>query len=323
MPRPRGPDDVGRGRIRGGRGVRRRRGLTWSHWLRVTARQPTPERGRAPSAQHGRRRIPAVGRLAVVNCALIVVAAMTTLAVVGVGGVRGCSSTRPPAPTSTMRPLLPTPTASSTRQRLLAVDVRRRHRTSSSSARDARPGDTRRRSDVIILVHIPQDATKVYLIHFPRDLYVTDPGPRQGQDQRGLRLRRRAPARPTMQGMLGIHIDHVAKTDFAGFQAMTDAVGGVRVYAEEASTGTGNGGPVVIHNGLERPQRRQGAGLRPGAVPAQRGGHLPRPPRARLPQGAPAQGDERVDADQPDCHRSFVDAATQGPRRRQGFTMST
>ena len=30
---------------------------------------------------------------------------------------------------------------------------------------------------------------------------------------------------------------------------MTDAVGGVRVYAEEASNGTGNGGPVVIKEG--------------------------------------------------------------------------
>ena len=30
---------------------------------------------------------------------------------------------------------------------------------------------------------------------------------------------------------------------------MTDAVGGVRVYAEEASNGSGNGGPVVIKKG--------------------------------------------------------------------------
>ncbi len=32
---------------------------------------------------------------------------------------------------------------------------------------DARPGDTFSRSDVMVLVHIPEDKSKVYLIHFP------------------------------------------------------------------------------------------------------------------------------------------------------------
>ncbi len=44
-------------------------------------------------------------------------------------------------------------------------------------------------------------------------------------------------------------IDHVARTNFDGFKNMTDAVGGVRVYAEEASDGSGNGGPVVVKKG--------------------------------------------------------------------------
>lgn len=114
---------------------------------------------------------------------------------------------------------------------------------------DARPGDSASRSDVIIVAHIPEDRSQVQLIHFPRDLYVQIPG--RGKDKinaayayGGAPLLVR-----TLQNLLGIRIDHVAKTDFTGFQGMTDAVGGVRVYAEEASNGRGNGGQVVIRKG--------------------------------------------------------------------------
>ncbi len=48
-----------------------------------------------------------------------------------------------------------------------------------------------------------------------------------------------------MQGQIGVTIDHAAIIDFEGFKALTDAVGGVRVWAEEASTGSGQ----VIHKG--------------------------------------------------------------------------
>ena len=59
---------------------------------------------------------------------------------------------------------------------------------------DTRPGDAGR-SDVIVLVHIPEDGKTITMIHFPRDLYVDVPGPRQGQDQRRVRLRPRAAPR--------------------------------------------------------------------------------------------------------------------------------
>jgi LCP family protein required for cell wall assembly len=100
---------------------------------------------------------------------------------------------------------------------------------------DARPGETVGRSDVIIIAHIPEDKKQVQLIHFPRDLYVTIPG--RGKDKinaafayGGAPLLVR-----TLEGMLGIKIDHVAKTGFEGFKSMTDALGGIRVWAEEPS----------------------------------------------------------------------------------------
>jgi LCP family protein required for cell wall assembly len=92
------------------------------------------------------------------------------------------------------------------------------------------------RSDVIILMHITSDRKKVYLVHFPRDMYVVVPG--HGKDKinaayayGGSQLLVR-----TLRNLVDVPIDHAAVIGFEGFKAMTDAVGGVDVYAEEASS---------------------------------------------------------------------------------------
>ena len=113
---------------------------------------------------------------------------------------------------------------------------------------DTRPGDAGR-SDVIVLVHIPADGKTVNMIHFPRDLYVDIPGHGKNKINAAYAFGREPLLVQTMENLLKIRIHHVAKTNFDGFKNMTDAVGGVRVYAEEASNGTGNGGPVVIKKG--------------------------------------------------------------------------
>jgi LCP family protein required for cell wall assembly len=51
----------------------------------------------------------------------------------------------------------------------------------------------------------------------------------------------------TLQGLVGVPIDHVAIVGFDGFQRMTDAVGGVTLYVEEAS----NSGGVVFTKGYQ------------------------------------------------------------------------
>ena len=97
------------------------------------------------------------------------------------------------------------------------------------------------RSDVIVLVHINNDRSRVDLVHFPRDLYVNVPG--HGKDKinaayayGGAPLLVR-----TVQDLIHTPIDHVSIIGFEGFKAMTDAVGGVDVFAEESSTSpTGN-----------------------------------------------------------------------------------
>lgn len=112
---------------------------------------------------------------------------------------------------------------------------------------DARPGDTVSRSDVMVLAHIPDDKSKVFLIHFPRDLWMDIPGHGQAKLNAAYAYGGAPLLVQTLQDKLRIRIDHVAKTDFEGFKAMTDAVGGVRVYSEEASSGQGSG--YAIHQG--------------------------------------------------------------------------
>ena len=113
---------------------------------------------------------------------------------------------------------------------------------------DTRPGDAGR-SDVIVLVHVPEDAQTIQMIHFPRDLYVSIPGHGKNKINAAYAFGREPLLVETMEDLLKVRIHHVVRTDFTGFENMTNAVGGVRVYAEEASNGSGNGGPVVIRKG--------------------------------------------------------------------------
>jgi LCP family protein required for cell wall assembly len=94
---------------------------------------------------------------------------------------------------------------------------------------------TNGRSDAIILMHISSDRKKVYLVHFPRDMYVDVPG--HGKDKINVAFAHGGSQLlvHTMQNLVDVSIDHMAVIGFDGFEAMTDAVGGVDVYAEEAS----------------------------------------------------------------------------------------
>ncbi len=115
---------------------------------------------------------------------------------------------------------------------------------------DSRGSVANGRSDVIVLMHISSDRKKVYLVHFPRDMYVDVPG--RGKDKINAAYAYGGPqllAR-TLQNLVDVPLDHVAVIGFEGFKAMTDAVGGVDVYAEEASTEPGSGAVRVGVNHL-------------------------------------------------------------------------
>jgi LCP family protein required for cell wall assembly len=104
---------------------------------------------------------------------------------------------------------------------------------------DAGPDRAGSRSDVMVLVHVPEDRHNVSLIHFPRDLYVSIPGHGKNKLNAAYAFGGAPLLVQTMQNLLGIEMDHVAVVDFEGFKRMTDAVGGVDVLVEESSEGDG------------------------------------------------------------------------------------
>ena len=104
---------------------------------------------------------------------------------------------------------------------------------------DAGPGREGGRSDVMVLVHVPDDHSRVTLIHFPRDLWVPIPGHKEGKLNAAYAYGGPPLLVTTMQNLLGVKIDHVAKVGFEGFKNITNAVGGVDVKVEEPSTSKG------------------------------------------------------------------------------------
>src|SRR5699024_6822287 len=96
---------------------------------------------------------------------------------------------------------------------------------------DQREGD-KGRSDSLMLAHLTADRSALYLISFPRDMWVTLRD--RGKDKinvayayGGTELTVR-----TLQQLLDIRVDHVAMIDMEGFVRLTDAVGGVTVVNE-------------------------------------------------------------------------------------------
>ena len=85
------------------------------------------------------------------------------------------------------------------------------------------------RADTIILVHLPADRGRIYLVSFPRDAWV----PIQGQGNAKLNAAFSFGGPPlliaTVERLTGVRVDHFAILDFEGFRSMTDALGGVTV----------------------------------------------------------------------------------------------
>ncbi|WP_106849645.1 LCP family protein [Blastococcus sp. Marseille-P5729] len=87
------------------------------------------------------------------------------------------------------------------------------------------------RSDTIMMVHIPSDRSRVYLMSFPRDSWVNIPG-RSGNDKINAAFSYGGPdlALQTVEQYSQVHIDHVMMIDWEGFKDLTDALGGVSLH---------------------------------------------------------------------------------------------
>ncbi|MFB9194785.1 LCP family protein [Actinomadura verrucosospora] len=94
-----------------------------------------------------------------------------------------------------------------------------------------KPGQ--QRTDTIMLLHLPADRKKAYIVSFPRDSWVEIPG--YGPQKINAAFSFGGPKLliETMENLTGIRIDHYGAIDFEGFKSMTDALGGVTVNIKQ------------------------------------------------------------------------------------------
>lgn len=94
-----------------------------------------------------------------------------------------------------------------------------------------RPGA--QRADTIMLVHLTAHRDKAYIVSFPRDSWVEIPGRGTAKINAAFSYGGPKLLVATFEQLTGIRVDHFAAVDFQGFQAMTDALGGVDVRLSE------------------------------------------------------------------------------------------
>lgn len=110
-----------------------------------------------------------------------------------------------------------------------------------SDSRD--PDATGSRTDTIILVHLPASRDRAQLISIPRDTWVFVPRSADGRNG-GTKAKINAAfawgGTPlmvrTVESFTGVRIDHVVLVDFAGFQQIIDAIGGVEIVVDQTFT---------------------------------------------------------------------------------------
>lgn len=96
------------------------------------------------------------------------------------------------------------------------------------------------RSDVMMLVHVSEDKDAVYVMSFPRDLYVDIPGHGKDRINAALAFGGVSLAVTTVENYVGVPIDHVALVDFDGIQGLVDTLGGVEVQVPTNFTADGH-----------------------------------------------------------------------------------
>ena len=105
---------------------------------------------------------------------------------------------------------------------LLGSDSRGAHRSSLANI-------SGERSDTIVIVHVPADRAHLTVMSIPRDSWLDIPGHGRAKINAALSVGGVPLAVQTVESLIGSRIDHVAVVDFAGFEAVTDALGGVDV----------------------------------------------------------------------------------------------
>jgi len=204
---------------------------------------PAARRGMPPRARKGVR----WGRVAIIAFAVLFA---STVAAVGYAGFKldrtVASITRVSALPSGSRPPSATPSANAAYAAMNILLI----------GSDSRGTDTGR-SDSFIVMHISADRKSVYLISFPRDMWVSIPGYGKAKINAAYSYGQSALAVSTIEALTGARIDHVVITDFTDFVELVDTIGPVTVDNPVGSTALSDRGvryqfpkgPLVIKDG--------------------------------------------------------------------------
>ncbi|HEY1116603.1 MAG TPA: LCP family protein [Acidimicrobiales bacterium] len=86
------------------------------------------------------------------------------------------------------------------------------------------------RSDTMMILRVDPASTRAALLSLPRDLWVPIPGHGNGRINEAIELGGPELLVDTIQGYLGIPVNHYAQVDFHGFGRLVEAIDGVEVY---------------------------------------------------------------------------------------------
>ncbi|MFJ2144877.1 LCP family protein [Arthrobacter sp. JUb115] len=111
---------------------------------------------------------------------------------------------------------------------LLGVD----HADEGTADAQALDGAVSQRSDSMMLVHIPEDRSQVYVMSMVRDMYLEIPGHGKNKLNAAISLGGVPLLMQTIEGLFSTKLDHVAMVDFEGFRELSTALGGVTVNNE-------------------------------------------------------------------------------------------
>ena len=120
------------------------------------------------------------------------------------------------------------------------------------------------RSDTIMVAHVTAKRDKIYLVAFPRDLYVDIPGHGKNKINAAFAYGGTPLLISTLEKLTSTRIDHVAVIDFEGMRQLTTLVGGVTVdnkYASSVPPYTFPKGPITVQGDQALAYVRQRHGL--------------------------------------------------------------
>lgn len=113
---------------------------------------------------------------------------------------------------------------------------------------DERPEVEGSRTDTMMLVRVYPETGEVKIVSVPRDLLVeVEPGA-EGKINAAYSYDGISGAVEAVENFSNVYVDHYAVVDFAGFEAMVDAIGGLQIDVEEGQVPPG----WQIEEGVQR-----------------------------------------------------------------------